>query len=46
MPFVFVYSFRRSEGGACFFLKEFDAENIQFVDVVLSMRVEGVVEQF
>ena len=46
VPFVFVYSFRRSEGGACFFLKEFDAENIQFVDVVLSMRVEGVVEQF
>ena len=24
---VFVYSFRRSEGGACFLLKEFEAEN-------------------
>ena len=27
--FVFVYGFRRTEGGACFFLKEFEAENFQ-----------------
>ena len=38
---MFVYSFRRSEGGACFLLKEFEAELFQCVDVVLSMRVEG-----
>ena len=43
---MFVYGFRRSEGGACFLLKEFEAENFQCVDVVLSMRVEGVVELF
>ena len=38
--------FRRSKGGACFLLKEFEAEHFQCVDVVLSMRVEGVVELF
>ena len=36
--FLCVYSFRRSEGGACFLVKEFEAEN--------SQRVEGVVELF
>ena len=43
---MFVYSFRRLEGGACFLFKEFEAENFQRVDVVLSVRVEGVVKQF
>ena len=42
--FLFCVCFRRSKEGACLFVKEFEAENSQCVDVVLSMCVEGVVE--
>ena len=42
--FLLCENFRRSKGGACLPRKSFEAENIQCVDVVLSMRVEGVVE--
>ena len=43
---MLVYSFRRSEGGACFLLKECEAENSRCVDVVPGMCVEGVVKWF
>ena len=43
VPFCFVY-FRRSKEGACLQLKEFEAENFECVDVIISMCVEGVVE--
>ena len=39
-------SFRRSEGGACFYLKEFEAEDFQCVDLTLCMREEGGVKWF
>ena len=44
--FVFVCSFRRSKGGACFLCRNLRLRIFQPVDFILGMRVEGVVHLF
>ena len=46
VPLCFCVCFRRSRGGACLPLSEFEAENCQCVDVVFGTLLRGGVECF